>query len=503
LATSLMNSPNVEAGRLPQLRSVPPYKQTPTGEVAIKLARSCGLNLDPWQADTLTDALGERYDPVRCCWRWAAFRVGLIVSRQNGKGSVLEARVLAGLNLFNEKLIIWTAHEMKTAMEAFRRVEALIEASPDLRRLVKRYVRTNGNEGIEFRNGARLRFVARSKGSGRGFTCDCLILDEAYALTAEQLAALMPTMAAVPNAQIWFTSSPPLDAVTGEVLFRLRDGAQAGDPALAYFDWGLQGVDLDGLGAVDLADPDLWARCNPAFGYRISEEFTAQEFSSMPPADFARERLGIWPARYSGSSVLDLAKWQSLADEKSQVGDDVAFAIDVRPERDFACIAMYGVRADGSGHVEVVKHLPGTDWLVDRLVELKRLWNPIAIGVDSKAAAYSLLLALEKAGFERPTTGEEPKRGQLAILGPSDAAAACGQFVDAVAQGNVRHIDQGPLNVAVAGAKTRPLGDAWAWARRAASVDISPLCAATMARWAYETRAHLVNKPYNPLDFIW
>jgi phage terminase large subunit-like protein len=492
-----------ELGRRPQLRSVPAYSQT-AGSEAVALARSCGLILDPWQADTLTDALGEIYDRAVDRWRWAAFRVGVIVSRQNGKGSILEARVLAGLTLFDEKLIIWTAHEMKTAMEAFRRVEALIEASPDLRRRVKRYVRTNGNEGIEFRNGARLRFVARSKGSGRGFTCDCLILDEAYALTSDQLAALLPTMSAVPNAQIWFTSSPPLDSDTGEVLFRLRDAAMANDPRLAYFDWGLQGVDLDNLGDVDLADPRNWATTNPAYGFRISGEFTGQEFSSMDPVAFARERLGIWPARFTGGAVIDLQIWAGLADQKSIHGRDVAFAVDVTPDRSSSSIAVYGRRLgdDEIGHVELVDHRPGTQWVVERLKLLRERWAPVAIGIDSKGPAGSLLLDLEKAGFERPAGDEKPKRGQLAVMTTTDAAGACGQFVDAVNQRGFRHIDQGPLSIAVAGAKTRPLGDAWGWARKAASVDISPLCAATVARWAYVSRIDALKKPGNPLN-IW
>lgn len=502
MTTSLAPEPLGTLGRRPQLRSVAPYTQT-AGAEAIALAKSCGLTLDPWQGDTLTDALGEVYDQTLSRWRWASFRVGVIVSRQNGKGSILEARVLAGLTLFGERLIIWTAHEMKTAMEAFRRVESLIEASPDLRRRVKRYIRTNGNEGIEFRNGARLRFVARSKGSGRGFTCDCLILDEAYALTIDQLAALMPTMSAVPNAQIWYTSSPPLDAESGDVLFRLRDAALSGDSRLAYFDWGLQGVDLENLGDVDLSDPYNWAIANPAYGYRISEAFTGQEFSSMSAEAFARERLGIWPARYSGLSVIDVNAWGKLADQTSAHGRDVAFAADVTPSRDYACIAVYSQRlGDELGHVEIIDHRPGTKWIIPRLRDLKSRWDPVAIAIDAKGPAASLLLDLEKVGFKRPEDGDHPKRGELAVLSTTDATAAVGQFIDAVTQGALRHIDQGPLNTAVAGAKTRPLGDAWAWARRAASVDISPLCAATMARWAYESRAHALKKPGNPLN-IW
>jgi hypothetical protein len=52
--------------------------------------------------------------------KWAAFEVGLNVARQNGKGSILEARELAGLFLLGERLIIHSAHEFATSLEAFR-----------------------------------------------------------------------------------------------------------------------------------------------------------------------------------------------------------------------------------------------------------------------------------------------------------------------------------------------------------------------------------------------
>jgi hypothetical protein len=66
--------------------------------------------LDPWQRFVLDRALGESKDG-----KWSAFEVGLVVPRQNGKGSILEARELAGLFLFDERLILHSAHEFETA----------------------------------------------------------------------------------------------------------------------------------------------------------------------------------------------------------------------------------------------------------------------------------------------------------------------------------------------------------------------------------------------------
>ena len=54
------------------------------------------------------------------------------MARQNGKGTILEALELAALFLFPDvRLILHSAHEFKTAAEAFLRVRTLIEDNPD------------------------------------------------------------------------------------------------------------------------------------------------------------------------------------------------------------------------------------------------------------------------------------------------------------------------------------------------------------------------------------
>ena len=85
-----------------------PKARSSAGTEAVELAASAGLILDDWQRFALECALGEDRDG-----RWAAFEVGLVVPRQNGKGSILEARELAGLFLFGEQLILHSAHEFK------------------------------------------------------------------------------------------------------------------------------------------------------------------------------------------------------------------------------------------------------------------------------------------------------------------------------------------------------------------------------------------------------
>jgi hypothetical protein len=69
-------------------------------------------------------------------------------------------------------------------------------------------------------------------------------------------------------------------------------------------------------------------------------------------------------------------------------------------------------------------------------------------------------------------------------VGGRELGQACGSFYDDIIEGRAvvrRHPD---LDAAVAGARKRSVGDAWAWARKDTSVDVSPLVAATLARWA-------------------
>jgi hypothetical protein len=75
------------------------------------------------------------------------------------------------------------------------------------------------------------------------------------------------------------------------------------------------------------------------------------------------------------------------------------------------------------------------------------------------------------------------------VLRQGDLIEACGQIADAMRQGRLAHIDQAPLTAAVNGARTRRSGDAWTLDRRSSPVDISPLVAATLARWALIARA--------------
>lgn len=445
---------------LPSVRSAAPrYRTTPlavssAGDEAVDLARQSGLVLDDWQADVLRDALGERPDG-----RWASMEVGLIVPRQNGKGSILEARELAGLFLFDERLILHSAHEFKTAAEAFRRLLFLVQSNESLEKLVHRVRTSHGEEGIELKTGQRIRFVARSTGSGRGFSGDTVILDEAYNLSPEAMAALFPTLSARPNPQIWYTSSAPLQHQSSDVLRRFCARGREGGDRLTY-------VEFSAALDCDITDPVAWAEANPALGIRITEEFVAQELGALGD-EFPRERLGHF--RLEGTErVIPAAAWRSCEDAKSGPSGEVAFALDVSPNREKAAFGVAADSARGGTHVEVVDHRAGTEWCVDRARELVHRWGG-KVAVAKGSPAESLVESLEVAGVP------------VELVGTSEHAQACGAFYDLVVQGAVRHLGQPMLDQAVEGADRKFYGDAWLWSRRGSLADITPLVAVTLA----------------------
>lgn len=451
-----ISPPDVLIGsQRPRVCSLPPSTVSSAGAEAVELAATAGLVLDDWQAWALEQSLGERPDG-----KWSAFEVALIVSRQNGKGAIIEARELFGLFLAGEQLLLHTAHEFKTAQEGFRRVLSLVESTPDLSRLVKRVRTSHGEEGIELLSGARLRFVARSGGSGRGFSGDWVLFDEAMFLPPSILAALFPTLSARPNPQLWYTGSAGMD--DSEQLRRVRErGQRGGDPGLAYMEWSSDP-------RADMDDPAAWAEANPAMGIRITQEFIERERAAMPETEFARERMGIWDDKRR-DHVIDPDLWERIEDTSPDVEDPVAFALDMSPDRRYVSIGMCGRRRDGRLQVEVIDNGTGTGWVVPRVVELCDRWSPAGVALDPAGPAGSLLEPLKAAGVD------------VDVVSARQMAQACGAFYDDVTEDRLRHFGQPVLASALGAARKRPLGDSWAWHRKDAT-DISPLVAVTLAR---------------------
>ena len=467
--------------RVPAFRTAPPSASAGPAEEYLDLADRAGLVLDGWQQDEVRDTVAEGADG-RC----AALRKASIVPRQNGKGAILECLELGWLFLPSEiRLILHTAHELKTSLEAYLRLKTLIKETAFLDRRVSKYVETNGKEAIELRNGVRLKFIARSGGSGRGLSGDRVVLDEAYNLSDGTLSALIPTLSARPDPQIVITSSAPTLEPRSDDLRRLCKEGRAGGPRLAYSEWC-----ADPTGDPD--DDGQLGKANPGLGIRLHLDFVRTvEQPTLTADDFDRERLGRWidPAEM-GTSPIPIGAWDACVDPAAPIPASPCFAFDVSPDRAHASIAVAGRRKDGRRQVEVVDDdgVPvRIDRVVPRLVELAGKHKPPAIACDPTGPAGALLPALAAAGLEVVTVTTQ------------DHQRACGAIYDGVMDATVRHIGQPALRSALLGAVQRTVGDAWLWSRRNSRVDITPLVASTLALWA-ESTAPAVG---DVLDNVW
>jgi hypothetical protein len=454
----------------PSLLHLPNDRRGSAGPEAVQFAASAGLLLDDWQAWELEVALSEQDDGLH-----SAFEIGLEVSRQNGKGSILEARQLAGLFLLGEQLQVHTAHEFRTTFEHFLRITRLIEDTPDLDRKVLRIRRGAGEQAIELKTGERLRFIARSSGGGRGFSGDTVYLDEAFAVTEQMMGALIPSLSARPNPQYWLTSSAPM--ANSRVLHAMRARAVSGEsPRLFYAAW----CNEPGT------DPDDWeaiARANPALGHRITPEFVKAERAAMPLAEFLRERLGIPDPLYDDTVSRDpkipADAWAATItlDAVEIHPGEIVLAFDCSPGGEWSSIAIAAGSLDRP-YVELIEHQTGTGWLAGRLVELIQTWRPTAVICDAGGPAGAVVGGVVHAMRLGGLSADLLHQATF-----SQMKQACGAFLADVLEGRLRRPpNQGPLDNAAADATDRRLGESWAWDRRSATVPISPLVAVTLAR---------------------
>lgn len=429
----------------PRVSSVPPYSVS-LGDDAIAFAAKAGLFLDPWQQLVLRDALGVLPGGL-----WSAPRVGLLCPRQNGKGSILEALELFHMFVLRTPLIVHSAHKFDTSQEHFLRMRVLIEGNPDLARHLASTPTANGKEAIILRNGNRLKFKARTiSGAGRGFSADLVILDEAMLLPEQALDAMMPTLTARKNPQVWFTSSAgtPDSAALWRIVKRGRERA----PRLAYFEWGCEA-------GADMADRANWVLANPGLGYRLSMEALEDDYALLSEEGFAREHGGVWDDT-AADAGLNHERWRSLSDPSAERGASPVFALSTAPDRSWAALTVAWRRVDGDVQVMLADYRPTTAWVKARAKELGARWGGRVV---TDRESQDLL--------------DDPETVPL--------ARAEATLDDAITAGTVRHSCATPelmraLDTAVRGAKWRPSGDGRVLDRKG-TLDISPVVAAALA----------------------
>lgn len=508
----------------PPLRALD--ETTTLGYAAIEFAEDvCGLDLYPWQRwllihalelapDLTVETIDERgrLDPM------LRFRkVVVLVARQNGKSTLGQVLSLFFMYVLGTPLVLGTAQDLDTAEEVWEGAQDLIDETPVLAAQALKPIRRNGKQTIRLVSGERYKVKAATRRAARGLTGDLIILDELREHQSwDAWSAITKTTMARPAAQIWALSNA--GDPTSVVLRYLRRKAHAdlGDPdgiiaaddpsnmlptdeEIEDFDLGLDLPTIDDMtpaeavardddeGATGLfewsAAPDRevddlegLAQANPSLGHGISVRTLLGDARDDPEPVFRTECLCQW-VESATESIFPDGTWEEQADDQSRAGpgNRITACLTIAWDRSRSHIAIAGQRADGKMHIGIVASRPGTDWVADWLLS------------DDAPPFESLVV--QARGAPESSLLDELQRYKINVTmweGP-DLARAHGTFFDAVQNGDdgtLRHRIQPILEVAVATATTKPMGEAWVLDLRKSAADAAPLKGVIGALWA-------------------
>jgi hypothetical protein len=485
------------------------------GKVA-KVARSLGTPLMPWQRYVADTALEIDPETGLFVYRGA----DITVPRQSGKTSLILPVMVWRAMRRPRTRVVYGAQTGVAAREKWEDEHLpMLQAARPLKGKF-RVRKASGREAFLYANGSSHGLLANTEKAGHGKVLDLAALDEYFAQTDYRSdQAVGPAMITRPDAQKWRLSTAGTSASLPFNAMRKsgRDKLDKGLPTTkAFFDWCAPP-------SWDRTLFEAWLGCMPALCpapvrgvCRCSREWrhTTTEAAIRSELETYAAELEEFDRAYGNISRDDgeldrdpniptVEEWNQLAIPEGPRGELVAVAVDFTPSRRAVSIVAVGETPEGLPRVKRLDHGAGTEWVVDRIVELNEKLKPVCWVLDDKSGAGSLVLDLERRGIVRmPPENENerdprkgPQRGQLWIPTVGQYGAACGKFTDTVRQGGLAHLGQEDLEDAVEGAASRPLGDGlWGWARKVAGCDISPLVAATLALAGFQRWKHLAEK---------
>lgn len=440
-------------------------------------ARALGRPLLPHQRQIVDVA--TQLNPAGSRMKWRYQLVVCLLPRQTGKTTVVRPVVTDRATETPNHHILTTAQLGKDAAARWADLVDDIEAGP-LGRLVK-VKRGNGQELCTFPNRSLVRPFAPGPKAGHGYSPRTVVVDEAWAFSAEAGAELMtglrPAMITKTDRQLWIISAE--GDKTSEWLAELVEAGRASvdDPTstTAYFEWSAE----DGA---DPYDPATWD-FHPGLDGLITLDDLATEAKPENNShsnflrNFLNRRVG------ATNAILDLEAWNALAVPDGDVPEPeaVALAYDVAIDRTAASIWTAWRDDAGVLHLHVLETREGAAWLPARVRELHEAGVAGVIAADDGGPARQVTDQLRRAGVPVETLGGRDAAtawGALkaALKDSTEARAAGGTAV-------LEHDGSPALLGALEYAAEKRTGDLRALDRTGSTGPIDPLVAATVASW--------------------
>ena len=306
--------------------------------------------------------------------------------------------------------------------------------------------------------------TVRKENAMHGRQSDTFVFDECWELSPMKAEGLMqavqPTMATRPNRQMLLVSTAGTDESIWlrDWVRKGREAASVPDSDIAHLEWGCP-EDLDGC------LEENWPRFHPGLGGLIDPSALHTALTNHGPDLFRRAYCNQWPTVEQSWR----GNWLELASSQRIPADaPVVFGVDAEPGHQSAAIVAAALGPEGEVLCEVIEDRPGTDWLLDRLLELTRKHQSEVAVCTTGPLAFLI-----------------PEGQQLGIawtrLSSSDYQNSVARLKNLVRERRILHPDDHRLNMAVDNALTKQTGDRESWRRLDAKTSIAPLVALSIA----------------------
>jgi hypothetical protein len=307
-----------------------------------------------------------------------------------------------------------------------------------------------GREEIILKNGARIKFLARTRNGGDGQHGSLLIFDEAQALDHASQESFLFAISACRTKrgpQVIYNGTCPKDTDYGLVYEKIRDDAISGrTKATAWTEWSA------GYGGTvpDVRDRALWERVNPSYGILIMPDTVESECESAEPEKFAHQRLGWYTARKSGVKLIPDQLRAML--EAGHPTSYEKLAAGIRVSQDGVLVTVsFAMKLDSeNAHVEFIQQSPftkGLSWVVDLIT--RHAGELAVVCIDGKGGADEIARRLVNAGVRRTA---------VKCVGTSGAIDSAAMLVNMVNDKMLTHLKDDALDESATKSIKRKIG---------------------------------------------
>jgi hypothetical protein len=412
----------------------------------------------------------------------------IVIPKANSKTTTTAAIAFHHLATVPEAEVICVASSRDQATILLDSVRGFIRRNPALARHLTVTQRT-----VTYpRLGGRLRVISSDVNTSDGTLPTLACVDELHRHRSPELYTLLRDGLGKRGGQMVTISTA---GIRGESpLWELReralalpsarrDGchvtARSDDGQFVLSEWSLpEDGNADDMVQVELANPASW--------HTVESLRERHDSPSTVPSEWRRFACNLWVERSEVAQVFDMATWLGLATIAQPIAP-VCLAVDAAFEREAAAVGVAGF-LDEAGErpvVDVAEFGSGLAWVVESVVRLSERLTTVGCVVDPGGPAASLIPRLQEFGV------------MVREMSMRQVAMASTGFHDAVREGTLTHRGSEPLNQSVQGAVRRNLAQSWAFDRRKALSDPSPLMAATLALWGLLTYGPISEKAFD------